>query len=324
LQLPPRTISQLLLSLHERAHELGYRAFQHFCLREIAALIPFDAGLIGMGTIQQGVPHGHDVLVDRRPPEFMESWERIKAQDRVAVVAMREPDRTHAFDVEQGIFEGCEAALAHCRAWKIAHVMCTASIDAPSGLYRVMSLYREDPHKPFSEAERAAKELIVPHLFAAARQARIGQLRSAMHRGAGHGHAAAILSDEGLVLEAEPSFVDLLRTELPHFQGPWFPKPLWSQLSGEVESERVLQKIVVRTTKVQGVWLLHLRGRIAADALTAREREIARAFSLGETYREIATRFSVSPNTVRRHLSNIYEKLGISSKAELDRMLGGD
>jgi DNA-binding CsgD family transcriptional regulator len=48
---------------------------------------------------------------------------------------------------------------------------------------------------------------------------------------------------------------------------------------------------------------------------------VARAFSLGETYREIAERLGIAPNTVRRHLANIYDKLGISSKVELDRMV---
>ena len=44
----------------------------------------------------------------------------------------RELDRTHVFDVESGVFEGREAALAHCREWKLAHVLCTASIDEAS------------------------------------------------------------------------------------------------------------------------------------------------------------------------------------------------
>jgi DNA-binding NarL/FixJ family response regulator len=52
--------------------------------------------------------------------------------------------------------------------------------------------------------------------------------------------------------------------------------------------------------------------------------EIAGAFSLGETYREIGARLGIAPNTVRRHLGNISEKLGISSKVELDRMLADD
>jgi len=54
--------------------------------------------------------------------------------------------------------------------------------------------------------------------------------------------------------------------------------------------------------------------------LTSREREIAKAYSLGDTFRQIAEKLEIAPNTVRRHLTNVYEKLGISSKVELDRM----
>ena len=64
-----------------------------------------------------------------------------------------------------------------------------------------------------------------------------------------------------------------------------------------------------------------MRRSVAADELTARETEVAEAFSLGETHRDIAERLAISPSTVRRHLANIYDKLGISSKVELDRML---
>jgi DNA-binding CsgD family transcriptional regulator len=69
--------------------------------------------------------------------------------------------------------------------------------------------------------------------------------------------------------------------------------------------------------------LVHVRRVVVADRLTARERQIAEAFSTGDSYREIGERLTIAPNTVRRHLANIYEKLGISSKVELDRMLGG-
>lgn len=58
-----------------------------------------------------------------------------------------------------------------------------------------------------------------------------------------------------------------------------------------------------------------------ANQLTGRERTIAEAFASGDNHREVADRLGISPNTVRRHLSNVYEKLGIASKAELDRML---
>jgi DNA-binding NarL/FixJ family response regulator len=50
--------------------------------------------------------------------------------------------------------------------------------------------------------------------------------------------------------------------------------------------------------------------------LTAREREVIEHFSRGATYRQVADALGMSPNTVRQHVRNIYEKLHVSSKTE--------
>ncbi|MFD1159010.1 LuxR C-terminal-related transcriptional regulator [Roseovarius aestuarii] len=57
------------------------------------------------------------------------------------------------------------------------------------------------------------------------------------------------------------------------------------------------------------------------DALSAREQEIARAFSSGESYNQIAERLCIAPSTVRTHLTTIYRKLEISSKLELHKLI---
>lgn len=51
--------------------------------------------------------------------------------------------------------------------------------------------------------------------------------------------------------------------------------------------------------------------------LTSREVEIASAIKKGHSNREIAAMFRISEETVKRHLSNIYRKLGVSSRLEL-------
>ena len=51
--------------------------------------------------------------------------------------------------------------------------------------------------------------------------------------------------------------------------------------------------------------------------LTSRESEIVSAIKTGRSNREIALQMSISEETVKRHLSNIYGKLGISSRLEL-------
>jgi DNA-binding NarL/FixJ family response regulator len=51
--------------------------------------------------------------------------------------------------------------------------------------------------------------------------------------------------------------------------------------------------------------------------LTARELEVIAAIVAARSNRDIATRLQISEETVKHHLTNIFEKLGVSSRLEL-------
>jgi DNA-binding NarL/FixJ family response regulator len=53
------------------------------------------------------------------------------------------------------------------------------------------------------------------------------------------------------------------------------------------------------------------------EVLTIREREVLKLLAEGKTSKEIAAALYISPHTVRRHRSNIMEKLNIKNMAEL-------
>ena len=70
----------------------------------------------------------------------------------------------------------------------------------------------------------------------------------------------------------------------------------------------------------------HLRERVGAAAgrrpspaerLTPREREIVAAVAAGVSNREIAARLGLAEDTVKHHVTNIFDKLGVSNRAEL-------
>jgi DNA-binding CsgD family transcriptional regulator len=55
--------------------------------------------------------------------------------------------------------------------------------------------------------------------------------------------------------------------------------------------------------------------------LRGREREVASLAAAGMTNQEIADRLVISVRTVTSHLDHIYSRLGIGSRAQLERFL---
>lgn len=52
------------------------------------------------------------------------------------------------------------------------------------------------------------------------------------------------------------------------------------------------------------------------NQLTPRQREVLRLASTGATYKEIANALGVSSRTARNHLANLYQRLGVHTRAE--------
>jgi DNA-binding NarL/FixJ family response regulator len=57
-------------------------------------------------------------------------------------------------------------------------------------------------------------------------------------------------------------------------------------------------------------------GRLAPDALTARELEILRLVAEGQSNREIASRLIVAVGTIKAHVEHILGKLGVADRTQ--------
>ena len=58
------------------------------------------------------------------------------------------------------------------------------------------------------------------------------------------------------------------------------------------------------------------------ELLTAREKEILELIKIGLENKEIAEKLHISPQTVRKHLENIYDKLQVNNRVEAISKLG--
>ena len=65
------------------------------------------------------------------------------------------------------------------------------------------------------------------------------------------------------------------------------------------------------------LWAQTQQSAGSSGNLTPREKEIVRSILAGSTNRTIAGALHISEETVKRHLSNIYTKLGVANRLEL-------
>jgi DNA-binding CsgD family transcriptional regulator len=77
----------------------------------------------------------------------------------------------------------------------------------------------------------------------------------------------------------------------------------------------VLDVLAHHLAVVLGRWDPRLPASAEGLGLTARQAEVLAWVARGRTNAEIASTLSLSPNTVRKHLENAFERLGVSNRA---------
>ena len=55
---------------------------------------------------------------------------------------------------------------------------------------------------------------------------------------------------------------------------------------------------------------------VAAEALSPRELDVLKLIAAGDSNKLIARAFDLSPHTVKRHVANILDKLGVQSRGQ--------
>ncbi len=88
------------------------------------------------------------------------------------------------------------------------------------------------------------------------------------------------------------------------------PELLLKSIRSVCDGDRVGDEILA-------TWNRYDEWRQNKSELTAREVEIISEIKTGNSNKQIARKLSISEATVKRHLSNIFEKLGVSSRLEL-------
>jgi DNA-binding CsgD family transcriptional regulator len=211
------------------------------------------------------------------------------------------------------------------KPWGLEHEL-KVRLPGPPWHGKTFAFFRE-ADRDFTSRDRLVLELLTPHfshLWRAARTRRLlAEALAELERADEQGSRGVIFfGTAGKVEFMSPPAHRLLRDFFPRAPAP-LPAALDAWLQG-AQSQPLLRRRGDRRLVVARMGdALILEERVAEAPLTAREREVLGWVARGKTNAEIAELLWLAPSTVRKHLENVYAKLGVSTRtAAVARFLG--
>jgi DNA-binding CsgD family transcriptional regulator len=212
------------------------------------------------------------------------------------------------------------------RPWGVEHELKVRLASPP--WFAKTFLFCRKPGRDFTKRDRLVLELLTPHLtrlWQAARTrgllaAALGELERAPSTDT---TGVVLLGPTGGMEFASPSAQRLLRTYFGAMSGGRLPSALAGWLkSGSAEPLRRRHGAQSLAVERSADTLL-LRETHSETELTAREQEVLTWVARGRTNAQIAELLWLAPSTVRKHLENVYGKLGVKTRtAAAARFLG--
>lgn len=299
--------SDFLLELYHNASERKPEDLRLHTLERLKALIPFDFAVWGGGRADGRLVS--DLTVLDQSESVLKDWEAVADQDAFCDLTLRHLGTTARFD-DVPRFRNSFAYNEHWRRVNASHMMATITAEHADGYVSFVGLCADDRPFNFSEAERAFKQTLMPHLSQALRINR--ELWT--HRAVLKEEAVALVDRDGWILSVNGPFRQFTSAE-------WGASS--ARIPSEVMSLLVRQKhwrgqsLTARLSDFDNHFFIHILFQPELSCLTPREKQVAELFASGLSHKRVAATLDISPSTVRNQLARIYEKLGISSKASL-------
>jgi DNA-binding CsgD family transcriptional regulator len=316
-----QAVNELIVGLYRFGRSVPLDRFQPWALERLREVVDFDSAL---WRTSGDLPAGKDsihlyrqtrALIDEYLQEGWHQRDFLRARCAASPgAALRITDVVSA-----GAWQRMPMYRRFARRYGIEWALSTHHVEPILALRSVVSLWRAERARPFSEEDRRRLQLLTPHLVESMHLNRTWHFAAAV-RPTAHGSAMAVCGGDGKLHDCSPGFSQLVRAEWPDWAGTTMPTAVVARLGqGRFEGRR----IDIDCQALGDLWLLTLRAGGAAKQLGGREFQAASLYAQGLTYRAIAQRLGVAPSTVRNQLRSSFAKLGVSSKVELARRLGG-
>ncbi len=305
-----------IANLYLSAPSQDASGFRDWALDEVRHLIPFDAALWGKGSAVSRT--FHTVTLTGLDTTYPRELEKTASFNPMMPALQESPgaavDMADLIDDRE--FHASKIYKKCFRKHGVERILSCSHVDSRSGLFSLVSLYRFDSDARFTDEEKAAWSPMTSHLSKAATHAFFLHLtRPAPEAPA---VSAAVCDRHGMFHEVEPRFLDLLDQHFPDREYGTLPFELPRK-----PDTFTIGELAVETTELTDLVLVRIRNLSPIDQLTRRERQVVENVCQGLSHKEIGRLLGLAPTTVSSHLYRAYDKLGVSSRSALARLVRG-
>jgi DNA-binding CsgD family transcriptional regulator len=304
-----------IYQIYALSREGAVEDYQNGALRQLSKLLNFDCAWWGRAS---STTNGHSVhcsFTYQMPIDVADLFNVSDPHNLVAQKVEELPGVAHVFNQQILYSEPSTANLS--RHMNVQQIACICQIDDSTKVTNFLALGRRLEDSIFSKTDLKTLQFLLPHLSAGLDMSLAGQL---MWRRRNDGSSVLACDTVGALRAMEPKAIQLLKAEFSNWIGPVLPEKILLKIKNFKE-DFLGMKIAVSIERENDNLFLHLRPRAQVDFLTKREKVVARKFSAGKSYKEVAEALGISPATVRHHLRAIYTKLDVQDKAALANKL---
>jgi len=335
-QLPARDL-QAVLAFVDEAHSFAdLDSFRSGILPGLEKLVPCD--LVGYNEVDPG---GANALVITHPDPPLEiageALARLAHQHPLIAVQANGDDRTYKISdfLSRREFHSLDL---YNELYRLLDAEDQIAFGLPGPMVIGIAMNRD--RRSFSERDRLLLDLLRPHLAHAYARALERTQTEALVAILEHGLAerdAAVVSSgpEGEIGAASGAALELLHAYFPESRGASLPGKIVEWLTSApahgpdpLTVEGARGRLTVRRTaaeKTGALLVLEEEPAVRAEALralglTRRQSEVLHLLAQDRGTDQIAADLFISPQTVRKHLEHIYERLGVHTRAAAVRV----
>lgn len=321
----PSPLGNVLLELYPLALASSICEFEPGLFELLGQVMTFDSACMGRVALTADGPVLHNGFLFRQPPELIVDWEVNKRDDPLlAVLASRlgesEPICVATSDLASTQFT--QAIREFVLRYSITHGLACFFEDRVLGLHYFISFYRTCSASEFGPSDKDLMRALMPHLVSAININRVRHIDQIRLAASAQTAAVAICDGLGILQHAERAFGTLMRAEWPAWSGPVLPACVELGQHGRAPLGYIGARVSFKVERIADLVVVRAKAQSPVDSLSPRQRSVAQLYAEGLTYKEVARRLAISPTTVRHHLRQVYETLGIHDKCRIASLLG--